>query len=57
MSIHHFRIDDPANPWAKAIEVEATDEEEARMFAGSYLFARRTTGEAEGSVHLTLESR
>lgn len=50
---YRFAILDEMNPWAKAIEVEARDEVEAKRLASSYLFARRTTGEMiDGLVHL-----
>jgi hypothetical protein len=55
MSTYRFRIDDTANPWAKAIEIDASDPDTARELAGSYLFARRTTGDHDMLVRLTEE--
>lgn len=55
MTVYRFAIDDPLNPWAKAIEVEASSPAEASRRVGSYLFARRDVGDHDMLVHLTPE--
>lgn len=52
MSVYRFVIDDHMNEWAVSIEVEADDEAQARRRAEGYMFARRSVGDAEGSVRL-----
>lgn len=54
MKTYRIGIEDPMNPWVHAIEVYAESEAQAFRRVGSYLFARVSTGEAKGLVHLTL---
>ena len=44
MGFYRFEITDEMNPWFRAIEVEAGDEDEASRRAEHMLFARRETG-------------
>lgn len=52
MTVHRFRIIDEMNEWAYAIEVEADNDTQARARAESYMFARRSVGDADGLVHI-----
>lgn len=54
--IYRFAVNDPMNPWAKAVEVEADDPEQARRRAASWLFARRDVGDHDLLTRLTLET-